>query len=226
MDISSLKSLLMNRPSLVDYLGNSSSASGALSAGQQKTQAQIAQLQNLLDNQSATGDQVILSEEAQALLSQTTESDSSTPVNGVQRGAQSFFMNFLEDVGIDLGKLSDEASSFIQGINQLITDTGATMRDTTTDRMEQEYHKGNRDVYTLLGTNSRLRLAVDYQDDKAAKLTLTDMTGGQVSIAEITVQKTDQGQARLDIARQNREYVNGLLADFQTGAPLSIALYE
>lgn len=226
MDLSSLKSLLMNRPSLVDYLGNPSGAGGSLAASQEQTRAQIARLQDVINNQSAAGDQVTLSQEAQALLSQNNENNSDNPVNGVQRGAQSFFMNFFEDAGVDFSNISDEALSFIQGINDLIAGTGATMRDGTTDRMEQDYHKGNRDVYTLLGTASRLRLTVDYQDDKASKLTITDMNGGTVSIAEITVNKGDNAQTSLDVIRQNREYVNGLLADFQTGEPISLRLYE
>lgn len=190
MDLSSLKNMIMNRPSL------------------------------------GSGDQVTLSAEAQALLTGNAENSEGAAVNGVQKGAQSFFLNFFEDAGVDFSKLSDQAQEFLQGFNTLISDTGATMRDTTTDRMEQEYNKGNRDVYTLLGTNSRLRIAIEYQDDKAQKMTISDMNGGSVSIAELSIKNAGQANASIEVARQQREYVNGSLADFQTGEPISMALYS
>lgn len=226
MDLSSLKNMFAGRPSLASYLGGDNFNSSALGAANQAVQSRVSALLETANTATASGDQVTLSAEAQALLAENAKNNEGTAVNGVQKGAQSFFLNFFEDAGVDFSKLSTEAQEFLQGFNTLISDTGATMRDTMTDRMEQEYNKGNRDVYTLLGTNSRLRLAIEYQDDKAQKLTLTDMTGGSVSIAEISISNADKTNASIEIARQQREYVNGSLADFQTGEPISISLYS
>lgn len=223
MDLSSLKTLFSARPTLANYLGNDSFNSSPLGAAHQITQSKIAPLQETANTAAMGGDQVILSAEAQALLS--GGNDNGKVINGVQKGAQSFFLNFFEDAGVDFSKLTDEAQGFLQGFNDLITDTGATMRDTTTDRMEQDYNKGNRDIYTLLGTNSRLRIAIDYQDDKAQKMTVTDMNGGNVSIAEITIKNANQPGARIEVSREIREYVNGNLADTKEGKPISMALY-
>lgn len=92
--------------------------------------------------------------------------------------------------------------------------------------MEQDYNKGNRDVYTLLGINSRLRIAIEYQDDKAQKLTLSDMNGGSVSIASLAIKNAGQPNATIEVTREQREYVNGSLNDLQNGEPISMALYS
>lgn len=227
MDLSSLKNMMFSKPSLANYLGGDKYDSSALAAAQQATQAKISTLMETANTaSSASGVQISLSAEAQALLAQNAEENADASINGIQKGAQSFFMNFLEDIGVDFSKLSNDAQEFIQGFNQLIVDTGATLRDSSTDRMEQEYHKGNRDVYTLLGTNSRLRLAIDYQDDKAQKLTITDMNGGTVSIAEMTIKNAGQANASIEVTRQQREYANGMLMDMREGDPISMALYS
>ena len=226
MDLSSLKNMFAGRPSLANYLGGDKFDSSALGAANQAVQSKVSALLDTANTATASGDQVTLSAEAQALLAENAETSDGAAVNGVQKGAQSFFLNFFEDAGVDFSQLSEDAQNFIQGFNTLISDTGATMRDTTTDRMEQEYSKGNRDVYTLLGTNSRLRIAIDYKDDKAQKMTITDMNGGSVSIAELTIKNAGQASASIEVARQQREYVNGALADFQTGEPISMALYN
>lgn len=226
MDLSSLKNMIMNRPTLANYLGGDNFNSSALGAANQAMQSKVSALLDTANTASGSGDQVTLSAEAQALLAENAENSEGTAVNGVQKGAQSFFLNFFEDAGVDFSKLSEEAQEFLQGFNSLISDTGATMRDTTTDRMEHEYNKGNRDVYTLLGINSRLRIAIEYQDDKARKMTISDMNGGSVSIAELSIKNAGQANASIEVARQQREYVNGSLADLQTGEPISMALYS
>ncbi len=223
MDLSSLKMMFSARPTLANYLGNDSLNSGALGAASQIMQSKVSAMQGTANTTSAAGDQVTLSAEAQALLADSNEGNKA--VNGVQKGAQSFFLNFFEDAGVDFSQLSDEAQNFLQGFNTLITDTGATMRDSTTDRMEQDYNKGNRDVYTLMGTNSRLRIAIDYQDDKAQKMTITDMNGGNVSIAELSIANAGKANASIEVSREIREYVNGNLADMKKGEPISMALY-
>ncbi len=76
-----------------------------------------------------------------------------------------------------------------------------------------------------MGTNSRLRIAIDYKDDKAQKMTLTDMNGGNVSIAELTIKNAGQANASIEVSRELREYVNGNLADMKKGEPISMALY-
>ena len=223
MDLSSLKMMFSARPTLANYLGNDSFNSSALGAASQIMQSKVSALLDTANMTSSTGDQVTLSAEAQALLADSNEGNKA--VNGVQKGAQSFFLNFFEDAGVDFSKLSDEAQEFLQGFNTLITDTGATMRDSTTDRMEQNYNKGNRDVYTLMGTNSRLRIAIDYKDDKAQKMTITDMNGGNVSIAELSIANAGKANASIEVSRELREYVNGNLADMKKGEPISMALY-
>ena len=55
---------------------------------------------------------------------------------------------------------------------------------------------------------------------------LVDYHGMGVSIAEISISNADKTNAAIEIARQQREYVNGSLADFQTGEPISMALYS
>lgn len=223
MDLSSLKNMFAGRPTLANYLGGNSFDSSALGAASQAMQSRVSALLEAANTATVTGDRVTLSAEAQALLADGNEGNKA--VNGVQKGAQSFFLNFFEDAGVDFGKLSEEALSFLQGFNTLISDTGATMRDTATDRMEQEYNKGNRDVYTLMGTNARLRIAIDYKDDKAQKMTITDMNGGSVSIAELTIRNAGQSDATIEVSRELREYVNGNLAEQKTGTPISMALY-
>ncbi len=223
MDLSSLKMMFSSRPTLANYLGNDSFNSSALGAASQIMQSKVSALLDTANTTSAAGDQVTLSAEAQALLADSNEGNKA--VNGVQKGAQSFFLNFFEDAGVDFSQLSEEAQEFLQGFNTLITDTGATMRDSTTDRMEQDYNKGNRDVYTLMGTNSRLRIAIDYKDDKAQKMTITDMNGGNVSIAELSIANAGKANASIEVSREIREYVNGNLADMKKGEPISMALY-
>lgn len=223
MDLSSLKNMFAGRPTLANYLGGNSFDSSALGAASQAMQSRVSALLEAANTATVTGDRVTLSAEAQALLADGNEGNKA--VNGVQKGAQSFFLNFFEDAGVDFGKLSEEALSFLQGFNTLISDTGATMRDTATDRMEQEYNKGNRDVYTLMGTNARLRIAIDYKDDKAQKMTITDMNGGSVSIAELSIRNAGQSDATIEVSRELREYVNGNLAEQKTGTPISMALY-
>ncbi len=224
MDLSSLKMMFSARPTLANYLGNDSFNSSALGAASQIMQSKVSALLDTANTTSTSGDQVTLSAEAQALLADSNEGNKA--VNGVQKGAQSFFLNFFEDAGVDFSKLSDEAQEFLQGFNTLITDTGATMRDSTTDRMEQNYNKGNRDVYTLMGTNARLRIAIDYKDDKAQKMTITDMNGGNVSIAELSIANAGKANASIEVSREIREYVNGNLADMKKGEPISMALYS
>ena len=223
MDLSSLKMMFSSRPTLANYLGNDSFNSSALGAASQIMQSKVSALLDTANTTSAAGDQVTLSAEAQALLADSNEGNKA--VNGVQKGAQSFFLNFFEDAGDDFSQLSEEAQEFLQGFNTLITDTGATMRDSTTDRMEQDYNKGNRDVYTLMGTNSRLRIAIDYKDDKAQKMTITDMNGGNVSIAELSIANAGKANASIEVSREIREYVNGNRADMKKGEPISMALY-
>ncbi len=122
MDLSSLKMMFSARPTLANYLGNDSFNSSALGAASQIMQSKVSALLDTANMTSSTGDQVTLSAEAQALLADSNEGNKA--VNGVQKGAQSFFLNFFEDAGVDFSKLSDEAQEFLQGFNTLITDTG------------------------------------------------------------------------------------------------------
>lgn len=222
MDISSL---LGQRLSLLDYLGQGkSSAFDAASQGVADKVSKIMELVNTQPQQNDSGISVTLSDEAQALLADSN-GDAASSLTGVQKGAQNFLMSFFDQSGVDFSKLSDEAVDLIQGLGEVIAGSSGTSRDITTDAAESKYN-ANRKVYTLTGANTRLRVAIDYGDDgKPAKLSVTDISGGQVETAEITLEEQD-GAATLTINRTQREYQNGHMVKLSDIDPLSVDLYS
>lgn len=222
MDISSL---LGQRMSLLDYIGQGkSSAFDASSQGVADKVNKIMQIVNTPAQQTdGSGISVSLSAEAQALLADGNGANDSK-LSGVQKGAQNFMMSFFDQSGLDFTKLTDQTLDLIQGLGDVIASSGGTMRDVTTDAAESKYNE-NRQVYTLTGANSRLRVAIDYGDDgKPSKLSVTDIANGQVETAEISLQTKDGAQT-MTINRTQREYQNGHMVKLSDIDPLTVDLY-
>lgn len=231
MDISAYKYLNTVGTSLVSYLnggntgaygGTAQSVLGALSAKYQGTT-------DAGGANAAAGDIVQLSSEAQALLKTTSGDDASkSKLSGIQKSAQNFLLSFFDESGVDLKKLSGQALTLIQGLQKVIAVDNPTGRDAATDRLEMRNAKGTRRVYTLTGNNSRLRLAIEYAADKKTpvKLTMTDIAGGKVETATISISKDREGALSLDVERDKKEYRNGTKVSENTLAPISAKLYK
>lgn len=226
MDLASLKGMLANRSSLVDYMGGGKGSifdtlAQARTAAQANTMAAItaAQEKNGVDN-------VRLSSEAQAILSAKNADGSANPaLSGVQKGALDLFMSFFDDSDIDLTRLSGETLELIKGFQAVIADSGSVSRDFATDTLEERHHEGNRKVYTLTGAGSRLRIAVDYKDGKPSQLNITDILNGQVEIANITLGEKGGKADSVLLERSQREYLKGSLIDSVTKMPMNLSLY-
>lgn len=224
MDLSSLSGLLGKNPSLLDYMGNGKSGLfDGINQGVAQKVSQIMSLANGGADQNGVSSTVTLSAEAQALLA-NGNGGSNSSITGVQKGAQNFMMSFFDESGIDFTKLSDKTVDLIQGLGDVIAGSGGTARDISTDAAESKYN-ANREVYTLTGTNSRLRVAIDYAaDGKPSKLSVTDIAGGQVETAEITLKMQDGVQSMV-INRTQREYQNGHMIKLSDIDPLTVDLY-
>jgi hypothetical protein len=218
MDLSLLKTL-NNKLSLTDYLGSAknsyfSDISNSLMSTVAKSKTAA------IESEAAAnvGVNVSLSAEAQALLENGNGENSN--LSGVQKAAQNFLIGFFDQSGLEIEKLSDEALDLIQGLQDVISGSTATGRDLSTDVAEGKYAGGNKQVYTLTGSGTRLRLAVDYADGKPTKLSVTDITGGQVETAEITL-----SEDTMTINRTQREYKNGHMTGLVELDPLDVKLY-
>ncbi|MFA5592777.1 MAG: hypothetical protein WC989_05645 [Micavibrio sp.] len=229
MDLNALTYLNNYRMSLTDYMDKGrtghfdSIAQGLMDtvAARYGATAQIA-------GEAVQGDTVTLSEEAKALLAGMNGKDEAgSRMSGVQKAAQNFLIGFFDQSGIDFSSLSSEAFNIIEGLQGVIEGTGAAARDTTTDRMEMRYGENGKKVYTLAGNNTRLRIAIEYAEDKTTpvKLSITDITGPQVETAEITLKEDEDGVMRMDIERTQREYRNGYMVSLGEMEPLSMKLY-
>jgi hypothetical protein len=229
MDVSSYNKYFSTGLSLLNYLnggtantygGISQSVMSAINSRYQNAQAGAAN--------AAAGDVVQLSPEAQALLKTTGGDDQDTKLSGVQKAAQNFLVSFFDQGDADLKKLSPEALTMIEGLQDVIAGNPATGRDVTTDRMEMSNAKGSRKVYTLTGNNSRLRLAIQYGEDKKTpvKLTMTDISGGKVETADITLTKDSKGVLQMSIERAQMAYRNGNKVSENKLAPISVKLYK
>lgn len=227
MDISSYRSSL----SLVNFLNNSGTQ-GFSGLSQSLMNALSAKYQSSSQAggvNTAAGDVVKLSDEAKDLLAQTGgSSDDKTQLTGVQKAAQNFLVSFFDESGVDLSKISPQAVTMIGGLQDVIGDSGSTGRDVTTDRMEMSHNKGLRRVYTLTGTNTRLRLSIQYAEDKKTPLTLTmsDIRGGKVDTAEISLAKDKSGVMKLNIERNRQEYKNGHRTGYAALDPIDVRFYK
>lgn len=218
-----IKSMNAYNASLLDYLGKGKtnnyfeSVAGSLLstyANGQQTQNQAAADKNV---------NITLSDEAKALLAKGGELESN--LTGVQKGSQDFMMSFFDESGIDLSKLSGEVLSIIEGLQGVIGGVTATGRDVLTDAAESRYSNGTKKAYTLMGDGQRLRVGIEYADGKPSKLSITDITGGVVETADITLGKDENGVARMTIERTQREYKNGSMTSMNPIEPLSMKLY-
>jgi hypothetical protein len=171
------------------------------------------------------GVNVNLSEEAKALLEQSQGTEN-TNQSGLQKYAQNFLVSFFDESGIDFTKLSDEAYGLLDGMLGVIEGSGATGRDVSTDIAEQKYANGNKKVYTLTGANSRLRIAIDYADGSPSKLSITDISGGIVETAEVTLEKKNGAFSSIEVERTQKEYRKGHMVTKNEINPLSINLYK
>lgn len=175
----------------------------------------------------ASGVNIDLSDAAKALLAQgaTTDAAGNSTTSGVQKTAQNFMMSFFDQSGVDFANLSPDALDLIQGLQGVIGDSAGTSRDFTTDAAEEKYNP-NRKVYTLTGDGTRLRMAIEYGDDgKPQKLSITDITGGQVETADITLGQKDGKASTIDITRSQKNYANGHMTTVNDIAPLNVDLY-
>lgn len=224
-----LTSLLSYRPSLTDYMGEGKS--NLFEGVAQGMNAKVAAAQSQAAEKLAAlggGDSVALSEEAKVILNgaNTGKNGEQNNVSGTQKAAQNFLMGFFDQSGLELSKLSDEALDFIEGLNGVIAGSGATVRDTSTDMLENQQAGGARKAYTLTGANMRLRIAINYGADGAPlKLSITDINGGKVETAEMTIGKNEDGKATLEVERTQREYRNGYLTGMDEIPLMSMKLY-
>ncbi len=224
MDISQLKNLVSYRPSLTEFLGGGK-ADYFQNLGAKLIAASTAATNTALSENAAAGAMVSLSEEAQKLLAQNNGSDDGN-ISGVQKAGQNFLMGFFDQSGLDLENLSEDALKLIRGLQDVVGTSAATTRDFATDGAEEKYANGAKKAYTLIGGGTRLRLAIEYgTDGKPQKLSVTDITGGQVETAEITLQKGDKADGTMTITRTQREYVNGHMNMLNEIEPLEVDLY-
>lgn len=226
MDISAYKSNL----SLANFLGNGGSALGSGGAMQDvmgSLSRRYQQSNEVLANAGA-GDVVQLSEDAEILLAATGRESEDNQLTGIKKGAQNFVVSFFDESGVDLGNISDEAILLIAGLQDVIAASGATGRDMATDRMEMEYSEGNRKAYTLTGEGSRMRIAIEYAEDNKTpvKLSLSDVIGGSVETAEITLAKDHKGVMQMNVVRTQQGYQNGVKIVHNDLEPLSVAFYK
>lgn len=221
MDLTAYKNISGYSASLVDYLGKG------------KTDYFSAVAQNLLSAYSGQPDQnaadttgvnITLSQDAQKLLDAgTKDSSGKETVTGTQKTAQNLMLGFFDQSGVDFKQLSAQALDIITGLQDVIGASGATTRDFSTDIAEAKYNP-DRKVYTLTGNGTRLRVAVDYKDGAPSKLSITDITGGKVETAEITLGQED-GAVSMNIERTQRAYENGHMTTLEEIEPLRFKIY-
>ena len=222
-----LASLLSYRPSLTDYLnGGKSNLFDSVSQNMAaKIEATQAKAMESIDN-GAGSDSVNLSEEAKTIIDLANK-DNEGKLTGTQKGAQNFLMGFFDQSGLKLANLSDQVLDFVEGLNGVVAGSSATQRDLATDGMEAKLSNGERKAYTLTGANARLRIAIEYgQDGKPTKLSIADITGGEVETADMTITTDADGKQSLNIERTQREYKSGHLIKMNEIPTLSMALYK
>jgi hypothetical protein len=225
MDYTSLKNVADYTASLVDYMGK-----GKTNYFSSVSQNLINRLPGSQTAQSAidgyTSVNITLSEDAQKLLaSGTTDSSGKANVSGVQKTAQNFMLSFFDQAGVDFSELTPQALDLIEGLQGVISGAGASVRDMATDIAEEKYNPDKK-VYTLMGQGTRLRLAIEYADGIPSKLSVTDISGGQVETAEITLQTEKNKLVSMTIDRTQRQYANGHMTTLDPIEPLVTTLYK
>ncbi len=223
MDLTSLKNIANYTATLTDYLGGKNDYFSTAAQNLLANSPQMKAANEALEKHNTVS--IALSDEAQKLLAAgTTDGSGKSTVTGVQKTAQNFMLSFFDQAGVDLGSLSEDALNLIEGLQDVIGATAATDRDITTDLAEGKYNPDQK-VYTLAGNGARLRLAIQYTDGAPSKLSITDITGGQVETAQITLQSENGKLSAMTIDRTQRQYENGHMTTVSEIEPLSIKLY-
>lgn len=222
MDLNGYKNVANYTASLVDFLGKGKTDYfSAVSQNLLSAYSGQAATQNAVDT---TGVNITLSQDTQKLLDAgTKDSSGKETVTGTQKTAQNLMLSFFDQSGVDFKELSAQALDIITGLQDVIGASGATTRDFSTDVAEAKYNP-DRKVYTLTGNGTRLRVAVDYTDGAPSKLSITDITGGKVETAEITLAQED-GKTYMNIERTQRAYENGHMTTLEEIEPLSFNIY-
>lgn len=222
-----LASLLSSRPSLIDYLDGGKAGNNMFDGVSKALNQKVEIARNAAAANPALagqGDNIALSEEAKTLMAQNA-GGKNEKLTGIQKGAQNFMMGFFDQSGLEIAKLSDQVLDFIEGLGEVIGGSAATQRDMVTDGMESKASGGEQKAYTLVGTNTRLRISIDYTNGKPQKLSITDITGGSVETAEMTFSKDEDGTQYLNVERTQRQYTNGYITSLEPIEPLEIKLY-
>lgn len=218
-----IKNMNAYNASLLDYLGKGKAGNYFDSVASKLLSTYAAGKQGTNEAASDPSVNITLSDEAKALLAKGGELESK--LTGVQKGSQDFLMSFFDQSGVDLDKMSDEVLGILEGLQGVIGGVTATGRDVLTDAAESRYSNGARKAYTITGDGQRLRVGIEYTEGKPTKLSITDITGGQVETADITVGPDEDGVMRLTIERTQRAYQNGHMTTLEPIEPLSMKLY-
>ncbi len=217
MDITSL---LFNRPSLIDYLGQGNNQQNSYFNNRGAQNSQLLSQANQLQGQNGDPFYIVdLSADAQDALD--NQNSGSGEENAYIQKAQKHFLSFFKDNGIDLKNMSTEATELIAGIIEVIGESETTAQDVTTDQLEYKLSKGGREVYTLTGENRRIRVAIEEQADGSNLLTITDFHDNTADIAEIKIQN-DEDNTYILVERSEENFINGRRVSRQEQDPINI----
>lgn len=203
MDIASL---LLNTPSLTDYLyGGERNTRSHTDLSNFQSSNLAAQLTQNAAAAQGSAVQISLSPEAQRILNEQSQAENS----GKQiEGAQQHFLQFFEDNGVDLANLSFGAQELLGSIYEVIEQTESAQRDTYLDNLEREASNGKRQVYTLLSEGRRFRIAVEEQKDGQQKLIVTDLHENKADVAEITLTEDDEQNIVINVDRRQEVFAH------------------
>lgn len=213
-----INSITGSMPSLVDYLNQDKGSTSNLF--DYRSSQQVTDILSLANTQGAQSDAYVIdiSPEAQEMLKQ----EQAQSGNQSLQNAQAHFLSFFEESGIDLDALSGEAAELLSGMLAFIAESGATGRDAKTDALEAQVSEGKRDVYTLTGSERRIRLAIE--DDNAGQkvLTLTDLYDNTADIAAFSIEKNEAGDDVIKLVRSNETFTNDKRTDRQEQPPITL----
>lgn len=169
------------------------------------------------------GDTLSLSTTAQGMAQAGGTGDDSKAKNG----AKAFLLNFFQDKGVDVAKLSDDAIALLQGIDDMITDMGGAVQDSTVDTMTANYVKGQRQSYTLTGQDQRLSFTVQYENGKPASMAVMHIQGKIATRAVISLTENAAGiPTGINVQSVQKEYGSfGNNTATNIGEELDLKLY-
>lgn len=219
MDISSL---LGNRLSLVDYMGQGNRNSNNVLGSRGGKRQSVIESVYAAKNQENAAYVLDLSPEAQRMLEQQNQ-QTATASQPIQ-GAQKHFLSFFEDAGLDFDNLPASAVELLEGILTMFSESGATGRDSSTDSLELKVSNGERDVYTLTGQSRRTRVAIEQQDNGQKMLSISDIHGDTANIAEISISTVEDNATYLNVEYFEKTFANGRTVNTEQSEPLNIKL--